>query len=141
MPSSCVAMIGFSGLVYGMQKLQFSSNEVKLLDFLEICVQKTLKAVLITRGRKTGAEHAVWLRAVLYDGMVYFSRRNENSDWLKNALANPTVKVQIDEKVHVGVASLVTDESLAKKISELKYPSEKRAQEARIVLQVKLDLQ
>jgi hypothetical protein len=134
-------MIGFSGLVYGMQKLQFSSNGVKLLDFLEICVQKVLKAVLITRGRKTGTEHAVWLRAVLYDGMVYFSRRNENSDWLKNALVNPTVKVQIDEKIHVGTASLVRDESLAKKISELKYPGEERAQEARIVLQVKLDLQ
>ena len=39
---------------------------------------------------------------------------------------------------HEGVASLVTDEVLAKKISRLKYPGEERASEVRIVLQVKL---
>jgi hypothetical protein len=81
----------------------------------------------------------VWLRAVAHNGKVYFSRRNQNSDWLKNAIANPTVKVVFDGKTHVGVASLVTDESLAKKISELKYSGEARAQEARIVLQVEFD--
>lgn len=97
------------------------------------------RAILITKGRKTGKEHAVWLRAVLYDNMVYFSRRNEHSDWLKNALANHTVRVEWGEKSHSGVASLVTDQVLAQKISELKYPGEGRAQEARIVLQVRLD--
>jgi hypothetical protein len=71
--------------------------------------------------------------------MAYFSRRNQDSDWLKNAIANPTVKVVFDEQTHVGVASLVTDESLAKKISELKYPGEARAQDVRVVLQVELD--
>lgn len=98
------------------------------------------KAALITRGRRTGREHVVWLRAVSYNGKVYFSRRNQYSDWLKNAIANPTVKVVFDDKTHVGVASLITDESLAKKISELKYPGEARAQDVRIVLQVDLNL-
>ncbi len=97
------------------------------------------KATLITRGRRTGLEHSVWLRAVSYNGMVYFSRRNQDSDWLKNAIANPTVKVIFDDHTHVGVASLVSDESLAKKISELKYPGEARAQDVRVVLQVELD--
>lgn len=97
-----------------------------------------LRAVLTTKGRKTGKTHSVWLRAVLYDGMVYFSRRNNDSDWLKNALVDSTVKVEFDGKVHDGVASLVTNESLAKKISELKYPGEERAQEVRTVLQVRL---
>ncbi|HEX9846579.1 MAG TPA: nitroreductase/quinone reductase family protein [Candidatus Nitrosotenuis sp.] len=101
---------------------------------------KVFKAALITKGRRTGREHSVWLRAVLYNGKVYFSRRNQNSDWLKNAIASPTVKVVFDDQTHVGVASLVTDESLAKKISELKYPSEARAQEARVALQVELNL-
>lgn len=129
-----------SGLVYGRQKLQFSISEVKLLDFLETGMQDgATKAVLITKGRKTGREHAVWLRAVVYNDKVYFSRRNQNSDWLKNAIANPTVKVGIDEKTHVGKAVLVTDEALAKKISELKYPDEKRAEETRVVLEVTLD--
>lgn len=97
------------------------------------------RATLVTKGRKTGKEHAVWLRAVSYDGKVYFSRRNEDSDWLKNALVNHTVRVEWDNKSHSGTASLVTDHVLAKMISELKYPGEERAQEARVVLQVRLD--
>ena len=95
------------------------------------------RAVLVTMGRKTGNMHSVQLRAVSYNDMVYFSRRNENSDWLKNALANSAVQVEFDGKVHQGMASLVTDEALARKISELKYPGEERASEARIVLQVR----
>jgi len=98
-----------------------------------------LKAFLTTTGRRTGNEHSVWLRAVIYEGKIYFSRRNENSDWLKNALAHPQVKVELDGKTHTGKALLVTNESLAKKISELKYPGEARSGEARIVLQINLD--
>jgi hypothetical protein len=99
----------------------------------------TFKASLTTKGRRTGREHTVWLRAVSYEGRIYFSRRNQDSDWLKNSIANPSVKVTIDGKTHSGTASLVTDETLTKRISELKYPGEKRAQEARVVLQVELD--
>ena len=87
------------------------------------------KAALTTRGRKTGIEHTVWLRAVAYENKIYFSRRNENSDWLKNAIANPQVKVESDGVVRIGTALLVTDEVIAKKISELKYPGEERSQE------------
>lgn len=96
------------------------------------------RAILVTKGRKTGKEHAVWLRAVLYDNMVNFSRRNEHSDWL-NALANHVVRVEWDNRSYSGVASLVMDQALAQKISELKYPGEERAQEVRIVLQIRLD--
>jgi len=97
---------------------------------------QVFKAALTTYGRKTGAEHTVPLRAVSYNGMIYFSRRNSESDWLKNALANHTVKVGFDGITHNGIASLVSDGSLAKKISELKYPGEQRSQEVRVVLQV-----
>ncbi len=96
------------------------------------------RAILITKGRKTGKEHSVWLRAVSHDNMVYFSRRNERSDWLKNALTDPIVQVEFNGTIHQGIASLVTDESLARKISEMKYPGEERAQEVRVVLQVQL---
>jgi hypothetical protein len=98
------------------------------------------RAVLITKGRKTGMEHSVWLRAVSYDGKIYFSRRNQNSDWLKNALVTPAVKVEYENHVYSGTASLVTNDLLAKKISELKYSGEQRAHESRIVLQVELNL-
>lgn len=96
------------------------------------------KALLITKGRKTGLQHAVWLRAVSHAGKIYFSRRNKESDWLKNALSEPSVKVQIENAVHLGKARLVTDSALAEKISQLKYPGEKRAQEARVVLEVEM---
>ena len=97
----------------------------------------TFKAILITNGRKTGKEHAVELKAVFYDNKFYFSRRNSQSDWLKNALANPHIKIQYNNTIFSGIASLVTDETLTKKISQLKYP-DKRAQESRIVLEVML---
>ncbi len=100
---------------------------------------QAFRAALTTYGRKTGAEHTVQLRAVSYNGMVYFSRRNSESDWLKNALANPKVKVGFDGTTYDGMASLVSDGSLAKKISELKYPGEQRAQEVRVVVQVMLE--
>jgi hypothetical protein len=97
----------------------------------------TFKAILITNGRKTGKEHAVELKAVFYDNKFYFSRRNSQSDWLKNALANPHIKIQYNNTIFSGIASLATDENLTKKISQLKYP-DKRAQESRIVLEVTL---
>jgi len=96
-----------------------------------------LRATLITNGRNTGKAHTVELRAVFYNNMIYFSRRNPNSDWLKNSLANPQVKVEFNGKSYSGIASLVTDENLAKKISQLKY-SDRRSEESRVVLQVML---
>jgi len=93
--------------------------------------------MLITKGRKTGKEHAVELKAVFYENKFYFSRRNSQSDWLKNALANSQVKIQYNNTTFSGIASLVTDEGLAKKISQLKY-SDKRSEESRVVLEVML---
>ncbi|TSA18499.1 MAG: DUF385 domain-containing protein [Nitrosopumilales archaeon] len=97
----------------------------------------TFKAILIKAGRKTGKEHAVELKAVFYDNKFYFSRRNSQSDWLKNSLVNPQVRIQYNDVIFPGIASLITNENLAKKISQLKY-SDKRAEESRVVLEVTL---
>ncbi len=97
----------------------------------------TFKAILITVGRKTGKEHAVELKAVFYDNKFYFSRRDSQSDWLKNSLANPQVRIQYNDRILYGIASLITDKNLAKKISQLKY-SDKRSEESRVVLEVRL---
>ena len=78
----------------------------------------TFKAILKTIGRKSGKEHTVWAKAVTYNDMIYFSRRNPNSDWLKNAIAHPQVKVKFDGKEFSGIARLVEEEELAKKISK-----------------------
>ena len=65
-------------------------------EILSITNNLTFKALLTTMGRKTGKEHSVWAKAVTYNDMIYFSRRNTNSDWLKNAIANPIVKVEFN---------------------------------------------
>ena len=94
------------------------------------------KAILETKGRDTGQTHRVWLLAVKYNDKLYFSRRNTNSDWLKNAQKNPDVRIEFDGQSFAGRASLVNDNSLCKKISLLKYDDEKRANEPRVVLEV-----
>ncbi|MHA7734711.1 nitroreductase/quinone reductase family protein [Nitrosopumilus sp. S6] len=97
------------------------------------------RPILITKGRKTGKEHRVMLRAVNHNGKIYFSRHRPDGDWFQNALANPTVKIQYKDSVFVGQAKEVTDEELNKKISELKYPGEERAKEKRVTIEVTLD--
>ena len=96
----------------------------------------TFKAILTTIGRKTGKEHSVWAKAVTYNDMIYFSRRNPNSDWLKNAIANPEVKVEFNGKKFSGNARLIDDQELARKISSIKYTNKDRQEEPRIVLEV-----
>jgi F420H(2)-dependent quinone reductase len=95
----------------------------------------TFKAILVTIGRRSGREHAVELKAVFYIDKFYFSRRNQNSDWLKNSLHNSSVKIKYQGRLFSGTAKLVIDPELCKKISHLKY-SDERSEESRIVLEV-----
>ena len=94
------------------------------------------KAYLETKGRKTGKIHKVELLVVQYNNKFYFSRRNPNGDWLKNAIENHNVTVSFDGQTFAGKAKLVTNISLNKKICHLKYEDKKRANEERIVLEV-----
>ncbi|NHH97658.1 hypothetical protein DYY66_0705 [Candidatus Nitrosotalea sp. FS] len=116
---------------FSIQSVKFFITKTGIMDIPE----DTFKAVLVTTGRKTGKEHAVEIRAVFHQGKFYFSRRNPDSDWLKNSLKNPSVKVLYHGETILGTASLVDDQELCKKISQMKY-SDKRSEEARIVLQV-----
>ncbi|MGI0102594.1 MAG: nitroreductase/quinone reductase family protein [Nitrosotalea sp.] len=94
-----------------------------------------LTSILATTGRKTGKEHVVELRAVFHNDKFYLSRRNSNSDWLKNAIANPLVRITVNDITFLGYASLVKDEELTKKVSRMKY-ADGRAEDSRIVLEV-----
>ena len=107
-------------------------------EIMSITNNLTFKALLTTMGRKTGKEHSVWAKAVTYNNMIYFSRRNSNSDWLKNAIANSEVKIEFDGKQFSGKARLVEEQELARKISSLKYVEKDRQEKSRIVLEVKL---
>ena len=110
-------------------------------EILSITNNLTFKALLTTMGRKTGKEHSVWAKAVTYNDMIYFSRRNPNSDWLKNAIANPLVKVEFNGEKFSGSAKLVDDDDLARKISSLKYTDKTRQEESRIVLEVSISIE
>jgi len=79
------------------------------------------------------------LRAVNYEGKIYFSRHKPDSDWFKNALTNSEVKIEYNDFVFLGKAKLVADEELSEKISQLKYPGEERAKEKRVTIEVTLD--
>ena len=101
--------------------------------------EKLFRPILITKGRKTGKEHSVILRAVNYQDKIYFSRHRPDGDWFKNVLANPEIRLEYNNHSFLGQANLVTDEKLNKKISQLKYPGEKRANETRVTIEVRLD--
>ncbi len=101
--------------------------------------EERFRPTLITKGRKTGKLHSVWLRAVKYNEKIYFSRHRPDGDWFQNAIANSEVKIQYNNMEFTGKASLVTDEKLKQKLSQLKYPGEQRANEKRIAIEVTLD--
>jgi len=101
--------------------------------------EELFRPFLITKGRKTGNLHSVMLRAVNYNEKIYFSRHKPDGDWFQNAIMNPQVKIQYKNAEFTGKASLVTDEQLNQKISQLKYPGEKRADEKRVAIEITLD--
>ena len=101
--------------------------------------EKLFRPILVTKGRKTGKQHSVMLRAVNHNGKIYFSRHRPDGDWFQNALANPEVKIQYNDHVFSGKAMQITDEELGKKISQLKYPGEERAKEKRVTIEITLD--
>ena len=97
--------------------------------------ERSFIANLTTIGRKTGKEHTVPLRLVLYNGKFYASRRTPDGDWLKNIEKNPSVTIEVEGKQVAGKANLVKDEMLSKKISSLKYGDERASME-RIVVEI-----
>jgi hypothetical protein len=90
---------------------------------------------LTTKGRVTGKKHTVKLRLVFYGGRFYASRRSLTGDWLKNAMINPSVSVEVNGAVIEGLARLVEDDKLSRKISELKY-NDIRREESRVVVEI-----
>ena len=99
-------------------------------------------AYLVTYGRVTGKEHKVPLRLVYYNGRLYASRRNKDSDWIKNVMHNSIVKVEIptaysDEFLVIhGKARVIDDDPvLSNIISTLKYDDE-RSKEPRVIVEI-----
>jgi len=132
-----------TGQIYLSDQIsEFSINGVKLLDkskFVMTIEENLFRVILSTRGRKTGKYHSVMLRGVKYNGKIYFSRHRPDGDWFKNAITNPNVIIKYNDSEFTGKARQVADENLEKKISQLKYPNEERANEKRVAIEVTLD--
>ena len=135
-------MITITQIYLSHQISEISINGVKLLDRGKLRMQikeKLFRPILVTKGRKTGREHAVMLRAVNYNEKIYFSRHKPDGDWFQNVMVNPIVKIKYNDSVFVGNAKIVKDEKLDEKISQLKYPGEERAKEKRVTIEVTLE--
>ena len=80
---------------------------------------------LTTKGRVTGKPHEIEIWFGLNDHTLYLlSEGRERSDWVKNLLKDPAVKVRIARKKFKGLARLVTDEQeelMARKMLATKY--------------------
>ncbi|MDH3610625.1 MAG: hypothetical protein OEM79_02555 [Nitrosopumilus sp.] len=98
--------------------------------------ENVFRATLITKGRVSEQPHSVILRGVKYQNKIYFSRHRSDSDWFKNAIKNHEVIIKYQEFSFTGIAKKVKDEKLNQKISQLKYPGEKRANEKRVAIEI-----
>ena len=65
---------------------------------------------LTTRGRVTGADHEIEIWYVREDQTLYLlGGAGEQSDWVRNLQADPSVRVRIDDVTHAAHGRVVTD--------------------------------
>jgi deazaflavin-dependent oxidoreductase (nitroreductase family) len=66
--------------------------------------------LLTTTGRKSGIERVTPLQYELVDGVYIVSAaKGLLADWVKNALANPSVSIQVGDKKLNAVAEVITN--------------------------------
>lgn len=80
---------------------------------------------LTTVGRVSGRPHEIEIWFGLRNNTLYLlSGGGDKSDWVKNLLRNPSVRVQIANRIFAGTARLVEDqaeESIARLLLARKY--------------------
>lgn len=125
-------------------------NKKNSLDLAELLTQFKEEdyCYLTTTGRVSGKPHEIEIWFGLNDHTLFLlSEGKEKSDWVKNLLKNPAVKIRLAKKKFNGTARLVTDEQeemLARKMLATKYQQwrvgQKFSQWARTALVVGIDL-
>ena len=80
---------------------------------------------LTTTGRISGRPHTIEIWFAIHEQTLYMlSGGRDKSDWVKNALQNPTVQVKINSTLFTGTVRLITgieEDALARKIVFEKY--------------------
>ena len=65
---------------------------------------------LTTRGRVTGSDHEIEIWYVREQSTIFMlAGAGEQSDWVRNLQAEPSVRVRIDDVTHSGRGRVVTD--------------------------------
>ncbi len=66
---------------------------------------------LTTTGRRSGTPHRIEIWFALEGGVLYLlSGGGERSDWVRNLLADPRVKVELGDETRMTTARAITDE-------------------------------
>lgn len=81
-----------------------------------------------TTGRKSGHPHTIEIWFALHETLVYvLSGGREQSDWIRNVLANPTVGVRLGDRDFIARARVIEEGSeedgLARRLLLEKYTS------------------
>ncbi|MEX2162422.1 MAG: nitroreductase family deazaflavin-dependent oxidoreductase [Anaerolineales bacterium] len=80
---------------------------------------------LTTKGRRSGKPHRIEIWFGLKDSTAYLlSGGGRDSDWVKNLLSDPEVKLRIGKQSFAAAARLVTDEledAMARRLLAAKY--------------------
>lgn len=103
---------------------------------------------LSTTGRKSASPHEIEIWFCIHGNSMYLlSGDGDNSDWVKNLLNNPAVKVRVEKHTFSGTARKVEDrkeEMMTRHILDVKYKGWKAGSQlsewARTALPVAIDL-
>jgi deazaflavin-dependent oxidoreductase (nitroreductase family) len=80
---------------------------------------------LTTRGRRTGRRHEIEIWFAYHDGRVYMlSGGRDSSDWVRNVMASPAVRVRIGDRAADGAARVIdepAEDAVARRLLAAKY--------------------
>ena len=80
---------------------------------------------LTTWGRRTGREHEIEIWFAVHDGRLYFlAGGRDRSDWVRNVMAGPSVRVRLGDRCVEGRGRVVDDpaeDAVARRLLAAKY--------------------
>jgi deazaflavin-dependent oxidoreductase (nitroreductase family) len=80
---------------------------------------------LTTTGRRTGRDHEIEIWFALHDGRLYLlAGGRDRSDWVRNVMAGPGVRVRLRGRSLAGTARVVAapaEDALARRLLAAKY--------------------
>ena len=77
---------------------------------------------LTTKGRRTGRLHRIEIWYAIDGSVLYLlAGGGHSSDWVRNAISDPIVQVEIAGEIHSGLARIVEDDDEAERARTLVF--------------------